>query len=405
MHNVRKITTNLYSVGASDRRLQLFENIHPIQGIGISYNSYLLTDEKTVLFDTVDWAVYRQFECNLEYALAGRTLDYIFITHMEPDHAATLGEVILRYPNVKILASAKAIQMMEQFGFGHVTAGRTEAVKDGESRSFGQHEITFLSAPMVHWPEVMMAFDKTSGALFTSDAFGSFKSLDGHLFADEVDYDRDWIDESRRYYTNIVGKYGAQVQAVFKKLAPFLDNLTFICPIHGLIWRENLDYIMEKYQKWTTYQPEQAGVLIVYGSMYGNTESVADALASELKELGVDKVQVRDVSNTHVSWLIADSFKYSHIVFACATYNLGIYPPMHNYLEDMKALTVRNRHCTVIYNGTWAPKAGDLITSFLENDLIDMTVTEEKLHIVSAPTEENYQEMKNIAKQIANSVE
>ena len=324
MYNVRKVAEDLYWVGANDHRLALFENIHPIPR-GVSYNAYVLTDEKTVLFDTVDWSACRQLLENLDHVLAGRPLDYLVIHHMEPDHGASVQEILLRYPGVKVVSSAKAFTMMRQFGFsteGHECV----EVKEGSTLSFGAHSLTFLSAPMVHWPEVLVSLDTTNGVLFSADAFGTFGALDGALFADEVDFDRDWIDDARRYFTNIVGKYGPQVQALLKKAAGLLDQIKFICPLHGPVWRENLSYFIEKHDLWSRYEPENRGVLIAYASMYGNTEEAAQALASCLYERGVKDVVVRDVSNTHVSTLIADAFRLSHIVLASVTYNLGIYP-------------------------------------------------------------------------------
>ena len=279
MHCVRKVTEDLYWVGANDHRLNLFENIHPISR-GVSYNSYLLMDKKTVLFDTVDWSVCRQFLENIEAVLGGRSLDYLVINHMEPDHAASLEEVLLRYPKVKVISTEKAFMLMHQFGFD--VEDRKEVVKEGDEKSFGKHVVTFVSAPMVHWPEAMVTFDKTNGVLFAADAFGSFGALDGKLFNDEVNFDRDWIDEARRYYTNIVGKYGPHVQALLKKAAGI--DIKIICPLHGPVWRSNLGYFIDKYDKWSRYEPEEKGVMIVYASMYGNTESAATVLASRLVE-------------------------------------------------------------------------------------------------------------------------
>ncbi|MDR1781987.1 MAG: FprA family A-type flavoprotein [Bacilli bacterium] len=386
MEQVRKVTNDITWVGASDHRLALFENIHPLTS-GVSYNSYLLLDEKTVLFDTVDWSVCRQFLENISYVLNGKDLDYLIINHLEPDHAACMEEVLIRYPRAKVISTEKAFMMMSQFGFDVVD--RFIEVKEGDTMSFGNHTIAFVEAPMVHWPEAMVSFDATDGVLFSADAFGSFIALDGVLFADEVDFDRDWIDEARRYLTNIVGKYGPQVQHLLKKAGPLLPDIKFIAPLHGPVWRKNFDYILDKYNKWSTYEPEVKGVLIIYASMYGNTESVAISLASKLREAGIKDVKVRDVSNTHVSWLIADTFKYSHVVIASVTYNLGIYPLIHNYLEDLKALNVQNRTFAVIENGTWAPQAGDKIREFLDKELKMMTILNDELTINSTLNEEN----------------
>ena len=379
MYSVRKVTDDLYWVGSNDHRLALFENVHPIPR-GVSYNSYLLLDEQTVLFDAVDWSACRQYLENVEHVLAGRSLDYLVIHHMEPDHGASVEEILIRYPQVKIVATAKAFAFMRQFGF-HVDGHECIQVKDKDTLSSGRHQFTFLTAPMVHWPEVAVSFDTTDGILFSADAFGTFGALDGKLFADEVDFDRDWIDDARRYYTNIVGKYGANVMALLKK-AEGLDIKT-ICPLHGPVWRKDLGYFMDKHIHWATYQPEEKGVLIVYGSMYGNTEAAAQALAARLCEKGMTNVAVYDVSNTHVSQLIAESFKYSHIVLASVTYNLGIYPPMHSYLADMKALNLQKRTFAVVENGSWACKSGDLMRKELEG-MKEMTVLDADLTVTAA---------------------
>ncbi len=398
MHCVRKVTEDLYWVGANDHRLNLFENIHPISR-GVSYNSYLLMDKKTVLFDTVDWSVCRQFLENIEAVLGGRSLDYLVINHMEPDHAASLEEVLLRYPKVKVISTEKAFMLMHQFGFD--VEDRKEVVKEGDEKSFGKHVVTFVSAPMVHWPEAMVTFDKTNGVLFAADAFGSFGALDGKLFNDEVNFDRDWIDEARRYYTNIVGKYGPHVQALLKKAAGI--DIKIICPLHGPVWRSNLGYFIDKYDKWSRYEPEEKGVMIVYASMYGNTESAATALASRLVERGITNVVMYDVSNTHVSQLISETFKYSHIVLASVTYNLGIYPLMHNYLMDMKALNVQNRTVAIVENGSWACKSGDLMAEFLDG-MKQMSVLNERLTVVSSLSEEKVDEMEVLIDGIVDSM-
>lgn len=398
MHCVRKVTEDLFWVGANEHRLNLFENIHPISR-GVSYNSYLLLDKKTVLFDTVDWAVCRQFLENVEAVLAGRKLDYMVINHMEPDHAASIEEILLRYPEVKVISTEKAFMLMHQFGFD--VEDRKEVVKEGDTKSFGKHNVVFVSAPMVHWPEAMVTFDTTNGVLFAADAFGSFGALDGKLFNDEVNFDRDWIDDARRYYTNIVGKYGPHVQALLKKAATI--DIKIICPLHGPVWRSNLGYFIDKYDKWSRYEPEEKGVMIVYASMYGNTEAAATVLASKLVEKGMSNVVMYDVSNTHVSELISETFKYSHIVLASVTYNLGIYPMMHNYLMDMKALNVQNRTVAIVENGSWACKSGDLMKEFLDG-MKQMTVINERLTMVSSLSEEKQDEMDMLVDSILDSM-
>ena len=398
MHCVRKVTEDLYWVGGNDHRLALFENIHPIPR-GVSYNSYLLLDEKTVLFDTVDWSIGRQFLENIEYVLDGRPLDYMVINHMEPDHGASIEEVLLRHPEVQIISTEKAFMLMRQFGFD--VDGHMIEVEEGDVQSFGKHEVTFVYAPMVHRPEAMVSFDITDGTLFAADAFGSFGALDGKLFNDEVNFDRDWIDDARRYYTNIVGKYGPHVQSLLKK-AGTIDIKT-ICPLHGPVWRTDLGYFLDKYNKWSRYEPEEQGVMIVYASMYGNTEAAAQNLAAKLCEKGMTNVVLYDVSNTHVSQLISETFRLSHIVLASVTYNLGIYPLMHNYLMDMKALNLQKRTFAIIENGSWACKSGSLMREFID-DMREMDILDEQVTLMSSMTEDNGSDMDTLADGLIESM-
>ena len=403
MHSVRKVTDDLYWVGANDHRLTLFENIHPIPQ-GVSYNAYLLKDEQTVLFDTVDWSACRQLLENLDYLLGDRQLDVLLINHMEPDHGASIEEILLRYPKCKVISTEKAFMFMRQFGFD-IDEHELIEVSEGDTYCFGAHTVTFVSAPMVHWPEAMVTLDVTNGVLFSADAFGSFIALDGKLFNDEVNFDRDWLDEARRYYTNIVGKYGPQVQLLLGKAAAVLDKIKIICPLHGPVWHTELGYIIDKYQHWSTYTPEDSdGVMVVYASMYGNTESAAQALAAKLVELGVNNVRVYDVSNTHVSYLISETFRCSHIVLASVTYNLGIYPVIKNYLEDMKALNLQNRTFAIVENGSWACKSGDLMQKFLDEEMKNMTVLNERVSLSSALSSEKEAELDFMADAIADSV-
>ena len=400
MQCVREVTEGLYWVGGNDRRLALFENIHPLYH-GVSYNAYVLLDEQTVLFDTADWAIGRQFLENVEAVLAGRPLDVLVINHVEPDHAATVAEVLLRWPDVQIITTAKAALFLRQFGYA-IRPENVREVKEGDTASFGKHQVAFVMAPMVHWPEAMVTFDTTNGVLFSADAFGSFRSLDGKLFADEFDFRGEWIDDARRYLTNIVGKYGPQVQALLKK-ASGLD-IKYLCPLHGPVWRKDLGYILDKYQHWSSYTPEEKGVMIVYASMYGGTERAAEILAAKLAERGVLNTRMYDVSSTHVSFLISDLFKYSHLVLASVTYNLGIFPPMHNFLADMKALNLQNRTCAVMWNGTWAPKSGDLMREALEG-MKKMTILDEGFLVNSALREQNAAELDALADAIQASLE
>ncbi len=399
MFCVRKVTEDLYWIGGNDKRLALFENIHPIPR-GVSYNSYLLLDEKTVLFDTVDWSISRQFIENIQHVLNGRTLDYLVINHMEPDHGASIEEILLRYPNVKIISTEKAFLLMRQFGFN--IDGKGEVVKEGDTKSFGKHVVTFIAAPMVHWPEAMVTFDTTNGVLFSADAFGSFGALDGKLFNDEIDFEHEWLDDARRYYTNIVGKYGPHVQSLLKKASGI--DIKMICPLHGPVWRTNIGYFIDKYDKWSKYEPEEKAVMIVYASMYGNTENAANVLATKFVEKGIKNIVMYDVSSTHVSKLISETFRVSHVVLASVTYNLGIYPPMHNYLMDMKALNLQNRTFAIIENGSWACKSGKLIREFLDG-MKNSTILDEKVTLVSSMKEDNVADMDELVKSVMESMD
>lgn len=400
MYNVRKVTEDIVWVGASDRRLALFENIFPIPR-GVSYNSYVLLDEKTVLLDTVDASVAGQFFENLEHVLDGRKLDYLIVNHMEPDHCAMIGDLVRRYPEVQVVGNAKTFGMMKQF-FGTDFAERAVTVKEGDTLATGAHTLHFVMAPMVHWPEVMVTYDEKDKVLFAADGFGTFGALNGNIFADEVDFDRDWLDDARRYYTNIVGKYGASVQALLKKASGL--EIAVICPLHGPIWRENLGYILEKYQKWSTYEAEDQAVVILYATMYGNTASAADALAGRLAAKGVKKIAVYDVSNTHVSELISEIFRASHVVFAAPTYNGGIYPVMENLLADMKALAVQNKTVALMENGTWAPTTAKQMREKLA-ELKNVTILDTQITIKSAMAPEQEGQLEALADAIVASMD
>ena len=391
MQNIAKITNDLIYVGASDRRLALFENTYPIPR-GVSYNSYLLLDAKTVLFDTTDASVAPQFFENVVAALNGRGLDYVVVHHMEPDHAASLMDLLLRYPDATVVTTAKAAQMMEQF-FGSKPTN-IQLVKEGDTLSTGAHTLVFTMAPMVHWPEVMMTYDSTSKTLFSADAFGTFGALSGNIFADQMDFDGEWLDDARRYFTNIVGKYGQPVQAVLKKAAA-LDIQT-ICPLHGPVWRENLGWFIGKHDVWSRYEPEDKGVVIIYGSIYGHTEAAALRMGALLAERGVKNIKAYDASHTHVSNLIGECWRASHIVLACSTYNNGIFTPVENLLHDLKAHCLQNRTWALIENGSWAPQSGKLMRAMSE-EMKDMTVLGDTLTLKSAMKPEQEKELAELA--------
>ncbi|MGN0779359.1 MAG: MBL fold metallo-hydrolase [Aristaeellaceae bacterium] len=400
VRNVRKIKDDLVYLGASDRRLKLFENVYPVPR-GVSYNAYLLLDEKTVLFDTVDRAVAGQYFENLAYALNGRKLDYFVINHMEPDHCSAISEVMQRYPEAQLVYSKAAAPMLSRF-FGFDPARYGKGVAEGDTLTTGRHTLVFLMAPMVHWPEVMMTFDTTDGTLFSADAFGTFGALDGNLFADEVPFETEWLADARRYYCNIVGKYGKQVQAVLAK-AGTVDIRT-VCPLHGPIWRENIGWFVGKYDQWSRYEPEDPqGVMVVYGSVYGGTESAANVVASRLSEGGARNVRMYDVSHTHGSELIAEAFRCSHIVFACMTYNMDVFTPMKNLLTDMAAHNLQNRHFALIENGSWSPVAGKKMQAML-TAMPGMEQVGETVTFRSSPDEKDYEALCALAQAVLSSM-
>lgn len=398
MYCTKNIASDLVWVGANDRRLAMFEGVYSVPA-GVSYNSYLLTDKKTVLFDTVDKAVGRIFFENLEHGLGGRTLDYLIVHHMEPDHSATLSELLLRHPETTVVCNDKTAVMIAQF-FGSGAAGRMQLVKEGDTLSTGAHELTFYMAPMIHWPEVMMTYDKTAHTLFTADAFGVFGALNGAIFADEVDFDRDYLKEARRYYTNIVGKYGMQVQNLFRKIADL--DIRMLCPLHGFVWRRDIEYFFKKYNLWSTYTPEEKGVMIAYASIYGNTENAAEILSSKLRERGVRTVMY-DVSVTPASEIIAECFRWSHLVFASSTYNGGVFVTMDELLRDIAAHNLQKRTVAFMENGTWAPVSARQMTAIFA-PLKNMTVLEQSISIRSSLTEGQLAEIEALADVLAKDI-
>ena len=399
MYCTRNITDDIFWVGGSDRRLALFENLFPIPR-GVSYNSYLIMDEKTALVDTVDSSITRQFLENVYHVLNGRPLDYLIVNHMEPDHCANIDELMLRFPDLKVVGNAKTLAFISQF-YDLDLEGRTVTVKEGDTLPLGAHTLQFFLAPMIHWPEVMVTYEQKEKILFSADAFGSFGAINGNLFNDEINFDRDWLSDARRYYTNIVGKYGPQVQAALKKLSGLEINM--ICPLHGPVWRSDLGYLLDKYGKWSTYEPEDKAVAMFYGSMYGDTENAVNILASMLAEAGVKDIAVYDVSSTHVSTLIAETFRCSHIVLAAPTYNMGIYPAMQNFLHDMKALNVQNRTAAIIENGTWAPVSGKLMREVL-GEMKNMRILEPTLTVKSAVKSGNLESLSALKDALLDSM-
>ena len=399
MYCVQAITSDLWYLGASDRRLDLFENVYPIPR-GTSYNAYLVLDEKTVLLDTVDKAAGEQFQENLEHCLQGRPLDYVVVNHMEPDHCATLCEVLRRWPEAMVVGNAKTLAMIEQF-FCVDVAGRSLTVKEGDTLNTGRHTFRFLMAAMVHWPEVMVTYDQTDKILFSADAFGTFGALSGNIFADQMHFERDWLPDARRYYTNIVGKYGAQVQALLKKAAGV--EIGMLCPLHGPVWRQDIAWFLDKYQKWSPYTPEERAVAIFCGSVYGHTENAASILANRLAERGVEDIVLYDVSHTDVSELVGEAFRCSHLVFASSTYNNGIFTPMENLLTDLKAHNLQNRTVALLENGSWGPQAGKLMGEILSG-MKNMRVLEGTVTMKSSVKESQREALEALADTLAAEI-
>ena len=399
MYCVKNIKNDLYWVGGTDRRLALFENVYPIPR-GVSYNAYLILDEKTVLLDTVDYSVSQQLFENIAHVLGGRHLDYMIVNHMEPDHCGTIGALVTRYPDIKIVCNSKIAGMMKQF-FDFDVDARVQIVEEGDTFTTGRHTFAFAAAPMVHWPEVMVTYDATDKTLFSADAFGTFGAMNGNLYADEVNFERDWLDDARRYYTNIVGKYGPQAQAVLKKAAGL--DIEMICPLHGPIWRENLGWFIDKYMKWSSYTPEDQAVMIAYGSVYGHTENLANVLASKLADLGVKDVRVYDVSATHPSYILSEAFRCSHLVFASITYNGGIFTNMEHLLLELKAHNLQNRTVALMENGSWAPVAGKKMKEIFDS-MKNIRLLEETAVIRSSMKENQMEQVDALAKAIVESM-
>ena len=398
MHNTRKINDEVFWIGANDKRLALFESVYPLPK-GVSYNSYLVLDEKTILLDLVDKAVGKVFFENLNYLLGDRTLDFVVVNHVEPDHCAPLGELVLRYPEIKIIGIAKTFTMLKQF-FDFDVDKHAIVVKEGDTLSTGRHTFAFYTAAMVHWPEVMVTYDQTDKYLYSADAFGTFGTLNGNIFADEVDFERDFLEEARRYYTNIVGKYGVQVQSTLKKAATL--DISMILPLHGPIWRKNLSYIIEKYHRWSTYTAEEQGVLIAYSSVFGNTENAANILATRLAEMGIKNIAMYDVSVTDHSFVLAEAFRFSHIVFASTTYNMRIFSSMEAFINDIVAHNLSNRTVAIIENGSWAAIAGKLMREALQ-PLKNTTYIESPVSIKSSVKADSLAQINDLANAIFDS--
>lgn len=400
MHNARKISDGLYYVGVNDHRLTRFENTHPLTR-GMAYNSYLLIDDKTVLLDTVDRAGGQQFLENIKAVLGGRKLDYLIINHIEPDHAALIVDVFKLYPEVVLVGNKTTFRLLDQF-YGPDINGRFLEVKEGDSLNVGTRTLNFFMAPMVHWPEVMVTYEETSGLLFSADAFGTFGTLEGQLFTNPADFKKTWLDEGRRYYANIIGKYGMQTMSLLNKISTLKVNM--LLPLHGPLWHGDFAPYFEKYRLWAAYTPEEKGVVIAVGSIYGNTEEAADILAGYLADLGVNNVVVHNVSSVDPSHILSDIFRFSHVVLASATYNFRVFPKMETLVSDIVATGIGNRVFVIIENGSWAPSADSLIRAQISKLKNVSIVNSEKFTIKSALKSDQLEALKNLAKQIADSM-
>ena len=399
MHCVQKVSEKIYWVGGNDRRLERFENMFPIPK-GVSYNSYLIMDEKTALIDTVDSVIRDQFLENIKHVLDGRELDYLIINHMEPDHCGNIEELLRMYPNLKIVGNAKTFQFFEQF---YVTRKPESYYKviEGDELKLGQHTLHFYMMPMVHWPEVMTTYEITEKILFSADAFGTFGALNGNIFNDQVDFEGYYLDEARRYYSNIVGKYRVQVQNVLKKLSKL--EIKMICPLHGPSWRTNLEYYLDKYNKWSSYTPEKKGVVLFFASMYGNTENAINVIANKLAEKGVEDIRVYDVSKTHPSEIISEVWKYSHLVIGSPTYNGGLYHVMDALLHEMEGLNVQNRKVALVGNYTWASSAVKVMTEYMSK-MKNMEIIGDPLEVNSSLKPEEEEKVNKLVDVIYNSL-
>lgn len=381
------ISNAIKYIGTDDTTLDLFESQYIIPN-GVSYNSYVILDEKTAVMDTVDARKTDEWFANLEQALAGRDVDYLVVSHLEPDHSSNIKRFADKYPSAKLVLSAKAKAMLPQFFDIDNLAERSIAVKEGDTLDLGTHKLTFIMAPMVHWPEVMVEYESTEKILFSADGFGKFGALC---------HDEDWACEARRYYFNIVGKYGAPVQTLLKKAATL--DIQMICPLHGPILKENLGYYIDKYNTWSSYQPEDEGVLVACASIHGNTKAAAEKMVEILKEKGAAKVAFTDLSRDDMAEAIEDAFRYSKLVLAAASYDAGVFPPMEDFLNRLSHKAFQNRKVAIIENGSWAPTAARTMKSMLDG-MKNVTVCENTVTILSTMKEKDAAAMEQLADEL-----
>lgn len=380
------ISDSIKYIGADDKDLDLFESQYVVPS-GVSYNSYVILDQKVAVMDTVDSRRGEEWLNNLEEALDGRKVDYLVVSHMEPDHAANVKALAEKYPEMKVVGNAKTFPMIGQF-FDIDLSERSVTVAEGDTLNLGSHELTFVMAPMVHWPEVMVSYESSEKILFSADGFGKFGALDT---------EEDWACEARRYYFNIVGKYGAQVQALLKKAAGL--DIEMICPLHGPILKENLEYYIGKYQVWSSYEPEDEGILVAYASIHGNTKQAAIKLKEILEAKGAKKVAITDLSRDDMAEAIEDAFRYDKMVLAAATYDGGVFPCMEDFLHHLKSKTYRKRTVALMENGSWAPVAAKAMRAMLEQ-MKDITICDKVVTIKSAVKDSTVTDMEALAEEL-----
>jgi flavorubredoxin len=387
-----KVSDSIKYIGVDDKDIDLFESQYVVPE-GVSYNSYVILDDKVALMDTVDARCTDEWEKNLTAALSGRKVDYLVISHMEPDHAGSIDKVLGLFPEITLVGNAKTFQFLAQFSEKDVDGVNKLVVKEGDTLSLGSHNLKFMLAPMVHWPEVMVTYEESEKVLFSADAFGKFGAL-------ELTQDADWACEARRYYFNIVGKYGAPVQTLLKK-ASALD-IDIICPLHGPVLKENLAYYLDTYNTWSSYTPENKGVLVAYASIHGNTAKAAEKLGEMLTANGVEKVVVSDLAREDIAEVIEDAFRYDRMILCAASYDAGVFPCMQEFLNHLQSKAYQKRTVGILENGSWAPTAARVMKQQLET-MKDITLVEPVVTIKSAMKEADLPAMEELAKAIANA--
>ena len=382
-----EVTNDIRYIGVNDRQIDLFEGQYRVPN-GMAYNSYVILDEKTAVMDTVDVRFTEEWLRNLEDKLQGRTVDYLVVQHMEPDHSASIRSFVEKYPHAKIVANSKTFGMIRNFFPGIALEGKEVPVKEGDTLELGAHTLSFVMAPMVHWPEVMVTYDMTDKVLFSADGFGKFGALDAQ---------EEWADEARRYYIGIVGKYGMQVQALLKKAAAL--DIRMICPLHGPLLKENLGHYIGLYDTWSSYRAEEEGVVVAYATIYGNTRKAAEYLAEKLRENGCPKVVVHDLARTDMHQAVADAFRFSKLVLASSTYNTDVFPVMHEFIHHLTSRNFQKRTVALMENGSWAPTAAKVMRTMLENSK-DLIFAENQIKILSGVSEQNRQEIESLAREL-----